>query len=165
MAHALPDVLKPNLDVVFCGTAASTRSAAVRAYYAGPGNRFWKTLHEVGLTLRLLSPHEFREAVNFGIGFTDLAKHATGQDSGLKTEDFGASSLRAKIEHFAPRAIAFNGKRAAAEFLGLRSPHYGLQTESVLHTAIFVLPSTSAAAKKFWDLRHWQNLAELLGKR
>ena len=47
MPHTLPDILQPNLKVVFCGTAAGDASAKKRAYYAGPGNRFWKTLHEV----------------------------------------------------------------------------------------------------------------------
>lgn len=31
----LDDLLVPNLRLVFCGTAAGTRSAAQRAYYAG----------------------------------------------------------------------------------------------------------------------------------
>ena len=51
-AHVLPDVLAPDLRVVFVGTAAGARSAAVGHYYAGPGNRFWHTLHEIGLTPR-----------------------------------------------------------------------------------------------------------------
>ena len=42
----LPDVLGPNLKVVFCGTAAGAVSAKRRAYYAGPGNKFWQTIHK-----------------------------------------------------------------------------------------------------------------------
>ena len=56
----LPDVLEPDLDIVFCGTAAGTRSADVGAYFAHPQNRFWRTLAEVGLTPRRLAPTEFR---------------------------------------------------------------------------------------------------------
>ena len=56
----LPDVLAPGLHVVFCGSAAGAVSARVGAYYAGPGNRSWPTLHRVGLTPRLLAPTEFR---------------------------------------------------------------------------------------------------------
>ena len=44
MAEVLPDILQPGLRVVFCGTAAGRASAKARAYYAGPGNSFWKTL-------------------------------------------------------------------------------------------------------------------------
>lgn len=163
MLHdVLPDVLTPNLDVVFCGTAASAKSAAVRAYYAGPGNRFWRTLHEIGLTPFLLAPAEFQEASTYGVGFTDLAKHAAGQDSALKPEDFDATALRAKIEAFAPRVVAFNGKRAGSVVLGTKSPCYGLQSGSFSLTAVFVLPSTSAAAKQHWDVGYWHELAAFL---
>jgi TDG/mug DNA glycosylase family protein len=157
--HTLPDVLKANLDVVFCGTAAGDESARKRAYYAGPGNRFWKTLHEVRLTPRVLEPTEFREATEYSIGFTDLAKFTSGQDGGLKPADFDAASLREKIKRYAPRILAFNGKKAGSVFLGVKSPNYGLQQESVGTTALFVLPSTSAAARKFWDVRFWAELA------
>jgi len=50
VSHALPDLLRPNLDVVFVGTAAGRYSAALGAYYARPSNLFWPTLHKVGLT-------------------------------------------------------------------------------------------------------------------
>ena len=55
----LPDLLPHNLKVVFCGTAAGTQSAQAGAYYAGRGNKFWRILHETGLTPRQLAPHEF----------------------------------------------------------------------------------------------------------
>jgi len=45
----LPDVLEPGLHVVFCGTQAGSASARRGAYYAGPGNKFWPVLHEIGL--------------------------------------------------------------------------------------------------------------------
>jgi uracil DNA glycosylase superfamily protein len=55
-APVLPDVLAPGLRVVFCGYAPGTASARTGAYYAGPGNRFWITLREVGLTPLLIRP-------------------------------------------------------------------------------------------------------------
>lgn len=51
----LPDLLAPGLDIVFCGTAVGAESARRRAY-AGPGNAFWPTLAQVGLTPRRLAP-------------------------------------------------------------------------------------------------------------
>ena len=60
----LPDVLESGLDLVLCGTAAGRKSAEMLAYYAKPGNRFWPTLHAVGLTPRRLhtqhDPHRQR---------------------------------------------------------------------------------------------------------
>ena len=40
----------------------------------GPGNRFWRTLHEVGLTPTELRPDEYARLLNHGIGLTDLAR-------------------------------------------------------------------------------------------
>ena len=47
-----------DLDVVFVGTAAGRRSADVGHYYAGAGNRFWSTLHHVGITRRAFAPED-----------------------------------------------------------------------------------------------------------
>ena len=55
-AHVLPDLLRPGLRIVFCGTAAGNVSAARGAYYAHPQNRFWSALYAFGLTPRQLEP-------------------------------------------------------------------------------------------------------------
>lgn len=157
--HKLPDLLQTGLKVVFCGTAAGTRSAAVGAYYAGRGNKFWRTLHEIGLTPRQLQPQAFPMLLHFNIGLTDIAKTYSGADSGLRRSHFDADGLRRKIETFAPLAFAFNGKRAARAFYGGRTITYGQQPEKIGTTTLFVLPSTSGAASGFWDASHWQALA------
>lgn len=147
----LPDVLAPGLRVVFCGTAPAEASARVGHYYAGPGNRFWKTLHEIGLTGdRVLRPGDFESLPRYGIGLTDLAKHAVGTDDRIDPLDFDVAGLEAKILRYHPRILAFNGKNAARGFLG-RGVDYGLQPKRVGSTEIFVLPSTSAAARRYWS--------------
>ena len=60
----LPDLVRPGLRIVFCGTAAGTVSAARGAYYAHPQNKFWSALCAVGLTPRLLRPEEFANCRN-----------------------------------------------------------------------------------------------------
>lgn len=157
----LSDVLAPGLRVVFCGTAVGTTSAQRGAYYAGPGNRFWSVLARVGLTPRQLAPAHFRELPNHGIGLTDLAKYAAGTDEQVSSEAFDTDAFREKIEATAPRAVAFNGKRAAEAVLG-RSVAYGQQPERIGAASIFVLPSTSGAARGFWDESHWLELAQFV---
>jgi TDG/mug DNA glycosylase family protein len=68
MGDILPDILEPNLRVVFCGMAAGTASAAKGAYYAGPGNKFWPTLFNLGIIPVQLSSQEFRQVTRYGIG-------------------------------------------------------------------------------------------------
>src|SRR6185437_16565825 len=110
----LPDVLAPGLRVVFCGTAAGTRSAREGAYYAHPGNYFWRTLFETGLTPRKLSPQEFPRVPEFGIGLTDLAKRHFGAAHELPRDAFDAVSLRRKLARYRPCIVAFTSKNAAA---------------------------------------------------
>lgn len=154
----LPDVLRPGLLIVFCGTAAGAKSAHAGAYYAGPGNQFWSTLHRVGLVPRQLRPSEYTELPDFGIGLTDLCKTQAGADHTLVVGGFDMPRLVACLEQHRPRMLAFNGKKAAQIVLG-RSVTYGLQPECVASARVFVLPSTSGAARRSWDIRHWHNLA------
>jgi TDG/mug DNA glycosylase family protein len=156
--HVLPDVLVPGLRVVFCGTAAGAVAARVGAPYAGPGNRFWWVLHEVGLTPRELAPAEFRELPRYGIGLTDVAKLASGSDASLARTDFDPAAVIAKVERYAPAILACVGKRAAQEVLGGRVA-YGRQHARIGRSDVWVVPSTSGAARGAWDLRPWQVLA------
>lgn len=156
----LPDVLEENLKVVFCGTAAGTRSAQIGAYYAGRGNKFWPVLYRVGLTPYQLEPTQFQDVIQFGIGLTDLAQNTSGMDKVLKNTDFAAEAFRERIRRYAPKVVAFNGKKGASVFFGKGVRQYGLQTEMIGATAIFILPSTSGAANRFWDEAIWQKLAD-----
>jgi TDG/mug DNA glycosylase family protein len=156
----LPDILAPGLKLVVCGSAAGTRSAEVGAYYAGPGNQFWGMLHRVGLTPRALRPAEFRDVIAFAIGLTDIAKKGFGADSSLRRGDSDPDGLRGKIEIHQPKILAFNGKRAAASFLG-GPVGYGYQAgRDIGATRIYVAPSTSGAARGFWDESFWRLVAE-----
>lgn len=152
--------MAPGLRLVVCGSAAGTRSAEVGAYYAGPGNRFWGMLHRVGLTPAVLAPAEFRSVLAYGIGLTDIVKTAFGPDSGLRPADFDRDGLRQRIETFQPRILAFNGKRSAEAFFG-KSVAYGHQlSQNIGATRVYVAPSTSGAARGFWDEGYWRLVAE-----
>jgi TDG/mug DNA glycosylase family protein len=158
--HILPDLLQPGLALVFCGTAAGRRSAAERAYYAHPGNLFWRALFEAGLTPRLLRPAEFPLLPDYGIGLTDLAKRHSGNDDELPRNAFDAPALHTKIERHAPRLLAFTSKNAARAALG-HAVNYGLQEETIGSTRLFVLPSPSGQARGHWDIGPWRTLGEL----
>jgi TDG/mug DNA glycosylase family protein len=160
MADVLPNILRPGLRIVFCGTAAGTASARAKAYYAGPGNGFWKVLHEAGLTPVQLSPDEFERLPEFGIGLTDICKVLHGSDEEVGTIEFDVDGLRARIAEVEPANLAFNGKNAARGALE-RGVDYGLQPEQIGGAAVWVLPSTSGAARRFWDIEPWRELARV----
>lgn len=165
MKPVLPDILVPGLRIVFCGSAVGSASARAGAYYAGPGNHFWPILHETGLTPRRLAPGEFHCLADFGLGLTDLCKVRAGADADLKPGDDDVPALVRKIARFQPSFLAFNGKRAARAFCAAnpRTPAvsgYGLLPEGVGGTRLWVLPSTSGAARRWWDERPWHDLAK-----
>ena len=55
---AVPDVLGPGLEVIFCGINPGRVSAARAAHFANPRNDFWRLLHEGGFTARQVDPSE-----------------------------------------------------------------------------------------------------------
>lgn len=158
----LSDLLTNNLVLVICGTAVGETSARAGEYYAKPGNKFWRTLYEAGLTSRQLAPVEYRELLKERIGLTDLVKDKFGMDKGLKGSDFGSDELLAKMRKYQPGLLCFNGKRAGQEFFMKRSIDYGLQAETIGSTRIYVAPSTSGAANRYWDIEIWEELAGLV---
>jgi TDG/mug DNA glycosylase family protein len=162
MGAVLPDMLPPGLRLVFCGTAAGTASAKAKAYYAGPGNAFWPTLYETGLTPELLAPAEFARLPEFGIGLTDICKVLHGSDAEVGTVEFDIAGLQARIAAAEPAILAFNGKNAARGALE-RDVVVGPQEEQIGGAEVWVLPSTSGAARRYWDIGPWQQLAEACG--
>lgn len=162
MGEILPDVLEPNLQIVFCGTAAGNESARQGAYYAHPGNKFWRTLQHIGLTPRQLRPAEFPSVIEYGIGLTDLAKFVSGTDDQLRANDFDAPALAAKLALFQPRVLAFTSKTAGSIFYRSKRIAFGRQPEMIGETTVFVLPSPSGLATRSWDVRHWQAAADFV---
>ena len=157
----LDDLLRPGLDVIFCGTAPGRVSAERRAYYAHPQNKFWRILHETGLTPRRLRPDECREVLTYGIGLTDIAKHTFGMDNQLPSGSLGraaADALRHRIDACAPRILAFTSLKGGSSFLR-RPARPGAQEETIGPTRIWVLPSPSPTANWTWNPQPWFALA------
>src|ERR1700761_7871522 len=122
----LPDQLEPNLRVVFVGTAAGQRSADLGHYYAHPGNRFWRTIHAVGLTPRLYQPHEFPALLDLGIGFTGMCQHGAGMDHLAMKEGVHVAPFAQKMRRYRPARIAFTSKKAASLFYRKPTPAIAL---------------------------------------
>jgi double-stranded uracil-DNA glycosylase len=162
----LPDILVPNLGVVFCGTAVAKASACRGHYYSGPGNKFWQLLHEAGFTPTRLRPEDDVTLPGLGIGITDLVKDvAQSHDRGL---DYSKTrAVAGHIEKARPRWVAFNGLtagRAAAHWLSHRTRGLGEQPWHIGQSRVYVLPSSSgafAAMPYVEKLQWWAALADL----
>lgn len=157
----LPDLLKDSLTLVICGTAAGNISAQRQYYYAGPGNQFWRTLFDIQLTPYILQPSEYTKLVTYNIGLTDLAKNVSGMDNSLPSSDFNRDLVRSKILKCQPKYLCFNGKKAAKAFLDRNHVEYGLLSDRIGSTQLYVAPSTSGTARGYWDINIWHQLAQL----
>jgi TDG/mug DNA glycosylase family protein len=157
----LPDQLQEHLRLVFVGTAASKRSASDGHYYAHPGNRFWRAIHEAGITPRRYQPGEFEALLELGIGFTDLSKSGAGMDHQIEAASIDVPGFEAKIEKYRPKTIAFTSKKAASLFYGKPSSviSLGRQRADGQFPDVFVLSSPSGAASGHWTLQPWRELA------
>ena len=161
-APVLPDHLRPGLKLVFCGTAAGRISAERQAYYAHAQNRFWPTLHKIGLTPRLFAPGDYPELWELGIGLTDIAKHVYGMDHQLPEGSLGKAAARAlerRIARAAPKHLAFTSLAAGRAVLGKHAVA-GEQEQRMGQTRLWLLPSPSPLAMNHWDIAPWKALAK-----
>ncbi|XP_014489329.1 PREDICTED: G/T mismatch-specific thymine DNA glycosylase-like isoform X2 [Dinoponera quadriceps] len=152
--HTLEDYLAMNLDIVVVGINPSLMAAHRGRYYAGPGNHFYKLLHESGLTPRFVSFEEDYKLLQYGIGLTNIVTRATRSASDLKRTEIkeGAKVVEEKLTLYKPKIAVFNGKCIYEVFANISSKstfHFGLQPERIGDTAIWVTPSSSARCAHF----------------
>lgn len=169
--NVLPDILAPDLSIVFCGTAVGECAAARGHYYAGPGNGFWPLLYDAGLTHRRLDPDEDATMPTYGYGLTDLVKIVARSQHHNRRLAFDVPSVVANVERYRPRWLAFTSKtagQAAAWGLGLPAPGLGPADWRVAGSEVFVLPSPSGVnQRRDYDGRPtrvewWAELARLV---
>ena len=69
------------------------------------------------------------------------------------------------MKHFKPKYIGFTSKAAASFALGFNGVtsiiEYGFQKQKIGESQIYVLPSTSGSARRFWDEKYWLELKKL----
>jgi TDG/mug DNA glycosylase family protein len=164
--HVLPERLRPGLKLVFCGTAAGRQSALQKAYYAHAQNKFWTTLHGIGLTPHLFAAQDYEKLWELGIGLTDIAKYSFGMDHQLPKDALGAeavAALKARILKARPQILAFTSLNGGRKVMGQKA-HAGEQREMLGATRVWILPSPSPLAANHWDVKPWRDLAKAVRK-
>ena len=143
--RTLPDVIAPNLRVLFCGINPGLYTAAVGHHFARPGNRFWPALYQSGFTDRLISPFEERRLLASGIGLSNVVPFATASAAELTREDFiaGGRRLAAKVKRYRPRIVAILGVGAYRQAFDKPKAKIGEQPERIHDARVWVLPNPS----------------------
>jgi TDG/mug DNA glycosylase family protein len=162
--RTIPDVLAPDLRVLFSGINPGLYSAATGHHFARPGNRFWPTLHAAGFTARQLQPSEQESLLDLGLGITNVAARATARADELSSGELaeGGQILAAKVRDLRPRWLAVLGVTAYRTAFDCQKATVGPQPVQIGATSIWVLPnpsglnahwSASALSEAFAELR------------
>jgi TDG/mug DNA glycosylase family protein len=143
--RTVPDVIAPNLRVLFCGINPGMYTAATGFHFARPGNRFWPALHAAGFTRRLLTPDEERELLADGYGITNVVRRATATAAELSYDEYveGGRRLASKVRRYRPKFIAVLGVGAYRTAFARPKATLGLQPEAIGETSVWVLPNPS----------------------
>jgi TDG/mug DNA glycosylase family protein len=143
--QTVPDIIAPNLKVLFCGINPSLYSAAVGHHFARPGNRFWKTLYGAGFTDRLFNPAEDRDLIGLGYGVTNIVDRATARADELAPQELvaGHQTLAAKVKRYQPQVLAVLGVSAYRTAFNRPKATVGRQPEQLQNAMLWVLPNPS----------------------
>jgi TDG/mug DNA glycosylase family protein len=141
----VPDLIRTDLRVLFCGINPSLYSAAVGHHFARPGNRFWKTLYQARFTPRLLAPSEDRMLLDWDLGLTNVFWRATASAAELTPGDYvaGARALRRKLIRYRPRILAILGVEAYRRVSGEPGARVGEQPALFAGCRVWGLPNPS----------------------
>jgi TDG/mug DNA glycosylase family protein len=147
----VPDLVGPDLRVLFCGINPGSLSGELGLHFARAGNRFWKLLHAGGLTDRVLLPSEQALLPALGIGITNLVERTTAAASELGNEELraGALVLEAKAVDLLPRFIAVLGLGAYRTAFRRPRAVIGEQQETLGGATLWLLPNPSGLQAQY----------------
>jgi TDG/mug DNA glycosylase family protein len=158
----VPDVIAPELRVLFCGINPGLYSAATGYNFARPGNRFWKALHLSGFTAEELAPRDQARLLDIGCGVTNLVARESATAADLAPEELrkGARRLARKVRIYRPKWVAILGVGAYRTAFDDRRARVGRQERGLHGAGLWVLPNPSGI-NAHYQLR---DLARLFGE-
>lgn len=148
--NPIPDHLDYGLAVLFIGYNPSIRSGETGHHYANPNNRFWKIIHDAGLTPRKYKPEEDGELLKLGYGFTNIVARPTKTAAEITKAEYKAGRLQlmGTIEKYRPKIACFVGKGVYEQYSGKTGVAWGEQPEPLVPGVVeFVAPSSSGLVR------------------
>lgn len=123
----VPDLVGPDLRVLFVGNNPGLWTAATQTHFAHPGNRFYPALLAAGIIDRPIdrgrgmTDDDRRMLTDRGIGITNIVHRATARASDLTSAELrgGGELLRAFVRHHRPGVVAIAGVTAYRTAFGL----------------------------------------------
>jgi double-stranded uracil-DNA glycosylase len=129
--------------VIFCGVNPATTAAAAGHNFSSCSNRFWTVLHLAGFTDVRLQPDEERRLLGYGCGHTAVVDRPTRQAIDVPLDEFRKArpGFEAKIRRYAPRSVAFLGKRAFSTMMDQPDVAWGIYPAEFADATAWLLPN------------------------
>jgi TDG/mug DNA glycosylase family protein len=147
----VPDLLGPDLRLLFVGINPGLWTAATQTHFAHPGNRFYPALLQAGILERRIDPaagmnDDDRDYLRSrGIGITNVVRRASAKASELTSDELraGGEALVETVRRTAPVVVAIAGITAYRTAFGLPKAVPGLQPEPMAGAELWVVPNPS----------------------
>jgi TDG/mug DNA glycosylase family protein len=149
--RSLPDLLGPDVRLLFVGINPGLRTAAVQAHFGGGSNRFYPALYRAGITDRLISassgldPDDLAHLIARGVGITNLFAGASARADELTTAQLrsGAKALAERVALIRPNVVAMLGITAYRVAFDTPAAAVGRQPELLGGAPLWVVPNPS----------------------
>jgi TDG/mug DNA glycosylase family protein len=147
----VPDLVGPDLRLLFVGINPGLWTAATQTHFAHPGNRFYPALLEAGIIERPIDrgvgmrADDRRYMIERGIGITNVAHRATAKASELTAAELraGGEQLRRFVRVHRPAVVAIAGITAYRTAFGLPRATMGEQPHGFEGSRLMVVPNPS----------------------
>jgi TDG/mug DNA glycosylase family protein len=149
--RSVPDLVGPEVRLLFVGINPGLWTAAAQAHFARPGNRFYPALYEAGLSARKidatagLADNDTADLMGRGIGITNLVNRATARAEELSLVELreGADAIKRRVQSLAPMVIGILGVDAYRAAFGRRNATRGWQEEPLEQARLYVAGNPS----------------------
>ncbi|UFS58846.1 mismatch-specific DNA-glycosylase [Subtercola endophyticus] len=149
--QTLPDLVGPEVRLLFVGINPGLRAVAVQAHFGGGSNRFYPALYRAGITRQQISasngfkPEDLAELKQRGIGITSLVARASARADELSPAELreGAVLLDERVRMIGPTIVAMLGITAYRAAFGRPKAVVGPQPETLGGAPLWVVPNPS----------------------
>jgi double-stranded uracil-DNA glycosylase len=147
----LPDLIGPDLRLLFVGINPGLWTAAVQTHFARPGNRFYPALRRAGILTRDvdlargMTDDDRRHFLERGVGITNLVPRATARADELTSAELREGGLRLAefVRTWQPRVVAVLGISAYRVAFAKPKAKAGEQPEHLEAARLWVVPNPS----------------------
>lgn len=147
----VPDLVGPDLKLLFVGINPGLWTAATQTHFAHPGNRFYPALTMAGIITRTIDRGEGMtdddraHLLERGIGISNVVHRTTARASELSTTELreGGVQLRQFVAEHRPAVVAIAGITAYRSAFKQPKAVMGEQDDDFEGSRLWVVPNPS----------------------